>query len=1001
MLLAQKLARVKSWLGRPSVRINSLWSALAWLGNLGMGLSLFMFLARHTHFEYHSFQDIVATSAFVLYPEQQDGWLYVIFIVTVPTVALVSYYIWSRLCLLLEGMHGSSERRDFVFITLTYVFWWIDPVAYLVVHHAGTMPIYVIGLLFVLSNVLFIAHRGLDNWAQSEPSKAPPDFTVWTAVLVIGGMIGISFIVSPFSDALARFPFWAVIVTAIGMLIIWLAVSYWLSRVLQQTWVAVAEKLAIALIPLSALPLQSLLWLDVYQEGIQVSESISGWAVGILIAGVIVGCAAIVWIELRTTLPEWRIRSDFWRWFFCLTVPILLYVMAYDPNINYPLDLFHEGERVAPAQAILAGQIPYRDVVFVHGFLQDPGIALVAFRLFGTSIASLRILEQLLVPFALVATYYLALVCSSGGWASLYALLTLCGFWPIFYDWRIVPTIAAMICLVLYIRRKRLLWVAGAGLFTLLALATSFDVGLVSLFAGSVLLLVHSLRERRSRMVAPLVAYFLPIALGGAVALIYFVRLNALEAFLNWHWEILSVYRDWNGVPYPITWSGFFEARDAILAPLASVLGIVFLLRAVLRRQWNWIHWVSLLLLMGNLTLFNRGIVSGSADGSDLNQGSHFAPLLLIALCVPYLQRVGRQSDLMIISAAVFCLIILLPIPTQYTSDWSLFAGVNRLPTKNRVVVPSNWVQSGIDRVGQLYIPADQARSITEVIDFLKSTDSFWDFTDHGAFFFLSDHLSPTRFYATHHVITGQNQREVIADLERNKPSYILYRSHTGWDAIAGVDRNLRDFLVAEYLLRHYKPAGQVGGFDLLERGDPQSFPAGVPFRVDLGDVPFLWGQDRLSVLSAPGSSMIAQWNSASGNLAEWRATHDISVYEIRPPGLFVRTAGLDAQLQNLDLVVDPRSVTYLVVRMTVQKRFEKSLSAQVFWRSGMESFTEERSMVFSFIPDGREHAYLVRLASFPGWMWSDTITGIRLDPGTLPGIDMTIDSIQLLNVRE
>lgn len=960
-----------------------------------------MFLARHTHFEYHSFQDIVATSAFVQYPEHQDWWLYIIFTITVPAVTLVSYYIWYRLCIKLEGMYGSSERRDFVFITLIYVFWWIDPVSYLLVHHTGTMPIYATGMLFILSNVLFIAHRGLNNWAQPEPAKAPPDFAMWTAVLLIGGMIGISFIVSPFLDMLSRFPFWAVLFTAIGTMSIWLAVSYWLSHLLQQTWVAVAEKLAIALIPLSALPLQCLLWLDVYQDGIRVSRSISGWAAGILVGGVVVGSAVIVCIELRTTRPEWRIRSDFWMWFFYLTAPVLLYVIAYNPNIHFPLDLFHEGESVAPAQAILAGQIPYQDVVFVHGFLKDPGIALVAFRLFGTSIASMRILVGLLVPFALIATYYLALVCSSGGWALLYALLTLCGFWPIFNDWRIVPTIAATICLVLYIRRKRLLWVAGAGLFTLLALATSYDVGLVSLFAGSILLLVHSLRERRSLMVASLVAYLLPLALGIGAALLYFARLNALEAFLKWHWEILSVYRDWNGNPYPITWSGFIETRDAILSPLVSALGIVFLLRAVLRRQWNWIHWVSLLLLICNLALFNRGIVSGSADGSALNAGSHFAPLLLIALCMPYLQRVGRQSDLVILTAAVICLIIFLPISTQFTRDKSLIARVDRLPEKNRIVVPFDWVQSGIDRVGQLYIPADQARSITEVIDFLKSADSFWDFTDHGAFFFLSDHLSPTRFYATHHVITSHNQREVIADLERNNPSYILYRSHTGWDAIAGVDRNLRDFLVAEYLLRNYTPAGQVGGFDLLERGDPHSFPAGVPFRVDLGNVPFIWGQDRLGVMSSPGSSIIAQWNSASGNLASWRATHDISAYEIRPSGLFVSTTGADAQLQNLDLAVDPRSVTYLVLRMTVQKRDEKSLNAQVFWLSSTEDYTEDRSMVFSLIPDGREHAYLVRLASFPSWMWSDTITGIRLDPGALPGIDITIDSIQLLNVRE
>jgi hypothetical protein len=109
----------------------------------------------------------------------------------------------------------------------------------------------------------------------------------------------------------------------------------------------------------------------------------------------------------------------------------------------------------------------------------------------------------------------------------------------------------------------------------------------------------------------------------------------------------------------------------------------------------------------------------------------------------------------------------------------------------------------------------------------------------------------------------------------------------------------------------------------------------------------------------------------------------------------------VDPQLQILDLYVDPRSITYLVLRMTVQKRIEESLSAQVFWHSVTEDYAEERSIFFSIIPDGKEHVYLICLASFPSWMWSDLITGLRLDPGTQPGIDITIESIQLFNIKE
>lgn len=1001
MALVQKLARVTRWLRCPYAGTNSLWSVLAWIGSFGMGLSVFMFLARHSHFGYRSSQDIVATSAFEFYPEQQDVWLYLLFVSLVPVITLLGYGLWRCLCNLIERTGGNSDRRDFTYITLTYLVWWIDPAAYLVAHRAGTMPLHGIGLLFVLSNSLFVLQRRLSNLALSRPSGVPPRFALWVGVLVIGGMIGMFLIVSPFLDILGRFPFWTLLGTAIATLSIWLSASYWLSHVSLQAWAVVAGKLALALIPLSALPLESLFWLNVYQEEARVSESISWLAVVILIVAVIFASVAIGLIKLRTTQSEIRIRRDFWRGFFCFVVPILLYVWVYDPNIHNPLDLFHEGERLTPAQAILAGQVPYRDVVFVHGFLRDPGVAMIAFRLFGTSFASLRTLEHLLTPLALVASYYLVLVGLGRGWGILYGFLAVGGVFPIFYDWRIVPTISAITFFLWYLRRGHVSWILGASLFTLLALATSFDVGMVCLFAGGVLLFTYWLFEQRSRRAIPLLTYLLPLALGGGFVLLYFARFDALGAFFNWHWEILAVYRDWNGMPYPLNWRGFFEVRDAVLSPATSVLGIVLLTQAGLRRRWTRLHWIGLLLLLCNLALFNRGIVSGYAGGSALSAGSHFAPILFMALGTVCIRSVDVRRIEVILPASVLGLMTFLPISTEYSSDWSWFAKIANLPEKNRVNIPSDWVQSDIDRVGHLYIPASQERAVSAITRFLKDRESFWDFTDHGALFFLSNHSSPTRFYATHHVITGQNQREVIIDLEREKPSYILYRSHTGWDAIAGVDRSLRNFLIAEYLLRHYRPAGQVGGFDLLERGEPQSSPAGVPFRVNLGHVPFLWGQDRVDTLSTPDSNLIAEWDLSSGNLAEWRATSDISVSEIRREGLFVRTAGPDAQLQNLGLALDPRSVTYLVLRVSVKQRLEKDPSAQVFWQTRGEGFMEERSVIFSLVPDGKEHVYLVRLASFPSWMWSDTITGIRLDPGNLAGIDLTIKSIQMMNVKE
>lgn len=245
-------------------------------------------------------------------------------------------------------------------------------------------------------------------------------------------------------------------------------------------------------------------------------------------------------------------------------------------------------------------------------------------------------------------------------------------------------------------------------------------------------------------------------------------------------------------------------------------------------------------------------------------------------------------------------LAIPLQAPTSDTTLQGLFSVINQLPTKNRITIPSSWVQSTIERVGQLYIPAEQERPLEEVVHFLEQAPSFWDFSDHGAFFFLADRTSPTRFYTTHHVITGDDQREVVNDLTLRPPQYILYRSNTGWDAIAGVDRTLRTDLIADFLLRNYHPIDSVGGFNVLERGAPPSFPTGSPFRVDLGSVPLLWGQDEASKQDLPDSAKASEWSfSLTTGLMGWESENDIPLLELFQEGLHLRTGGTDPELQN------------------------------------------------------------------------------------------------------
>jgi hypothetical protein len=991
-----------SW-SRDRVGAIPFWRALAWIGSLGSGLTAFLFLLSRFHFEYHSFQGIVATPAFVLYPEQQDWWMYLLALTVVPAVTLISYVVWVALVELLRKIQGSAEERSVGLVTLTYLLWWVHPLTYAYAHHLGSIPVYVVVGLFAVGNGVFITYHWFRRRALVYPLDTPPPLSLQAAIALLGAVVGISLLTFPAETLWLGFPARTVLGSAIGFWGFWVAGSYLVSRTLHRGWRATAESLSVGLLPLSLLSIQGVLWWEVRQGGERVARYGSSTAVVVLAVSAVVGSVMVTLWTLRLLVSgkgaSWG--RVFWTWFFGLMVPLLLYALAYNPNIHRPLDLFHEGERVSPAQALMAGQIPYRDVVFIHGFLRDPGVALMAFRLFGTSIAGLRMLEQMLVPLALVATYYLAVVCLGSRWALLYSFLALTGFWPLFYDWRIVPSVAAILCLVLYMRQRRLVWAVGGGCCTFVALAVSFDMGVVALATGMAFSVMFSFAEWQEVKLKLFLGYFGPVLLGVAGVMLYLASVGALWSFLNWHWQTLVVYRDWNGMPFPVPPGGFRQAWDAFLSPLASIVAALTLSQALVRRNWGSRHWVIFLLLVANMALYNRGVVSGYVHGSALSAGSHLAPVLLLTLLG--LRRPGKPfRRFEVLMAAAMSLALLTLTPVHLPTSRSLLDIVDGLAMKNRVEVSPSWVQPDIERVGPLLLPPEQASSLSEIVGFLEDAESFWDFTDHGALYFLSDHVSPTRFWATHHVITTENQHEVVTDLSRRPPRYVLFRSGTGWDAIAGVDRTLRSFLVSEYLLDNYHLVEQVGGFTVLEQGAPLSFPVPLTFRVDLGYVPFLWGRDRTRALEALHPVFVERWRFSSDGPEGWEPVWDVSLSDIREDGWYTLTSGPDPQLQNLALVLDPRSVTYLVLRMRAEGEAEirEGINAQVFWRSGDEGFAEERSVLFGVVPDGQDHTYLLRLASFPGWAWSGSITGLRLDPADASGVRVTIRSIEFIRVE-
>ncbi|MEW6544053.1 MAG: hypothetical protein AB1411_10635 [Nitrospirota bacterium] len=81
------------------------------------------------------------------------------------------------------------------------------------------------------------------------------------------------------------------------------------------------------------------------------------------------------------------------------------------------VDWLHEGERLGTAEILLHGGLPFRDVYLPHGLLPEVIRPLVAFWLFGESLAADRLVGVFLAPLAYVAcAFYVWKLFPSRGW---------------------------------------------------------------------------------------------------------------------------------------------------------------------------------------------------------------------------------------------------------------------------------------------------------------------------------------------------------------------------------------------------------------------------------------------------------------------------------------------------------------------------------------------------------------------------------------------------------
>ncbi|MCK5218315.1 hypothetical protein KAR10_02260, partial [bacterium] len=764
---------------------------------------------------------------------------------------------------------------------------------------------------------------------------------------------------------------------------------------------------AIALLPLALLPLQTIGWyqyFDPAQEKILSVKKLA-WLPILLIslAGTLIpGLMALNFWRLRSLevegQPSWE--ELFRALMLIAAFPIIIYAVAYWPAgaafsrvaLAGPLDFFHEGESLSTAQAMLAGRLPFKEILMRHGFLSDAVSGLAAVNWMGASMESYRFLMVLLAPLGLVAVYLLAIFCLPWIWAVLLSLGLLTGSMGSIPVTRFFFTLVGFIFTLHYIQKRNWVVLLFSGLFTALALIASYTAGLTALaghlilLAGFAFFIPGSAKER----LAGLVIYLGALLAGLLPWWFYLAMSGTLDAYFgNFIW-VLTTFEAIFGLPLPGIGQdpGLGKILIFLTPPLIIAVGVLYLLNSLKTVREHGLPWN--ILLMTSLTgLFWMRFLKRS-DFSFLQEVMPMAAMLTAF----FLYRLtARQHSL---RGLVF--LALLPvffIPRAGCLDLTALAG--GFGSKNQLSV-KGLATSGLESMGDVYLPEKQARGLGEIVAYLEkkvgSAETFFDFSNRPLLYFLVPRRPVVKSLSTMTIASFRQQLEAIRSLSLSAVKTVVCRSRlAGPDNLDDIPLEVRQYAVSEYLLQKFMPAAVVADTVMLSPAlkgvlaDKQAVAA-MHREIDLKSLPYNWG--RLKKY-APGQGRQADRFLLAGGAKA-----------LEPAGLTAtaRGEGLEvgpaAGMVKLRLVCNSRKCEKANI-LVMDLKSGPILNGKSAWISWGRASSRSR-LRFTLQGDNQTHRYVFRIGALASWVYAGRIERLYLE---FPGGGWAWEGTSLMRIED
>jgi hypothetical protein len=482
-------------------------------------------------------------------------------------------------------------------------------------------------------------------------------------------------------------------------------------------------------------------------------------------------------------------------------------------------DLFEDQQHMVPANEMLRGEKPYRDIIPAHGFVQDALLDYVAFKT-GPLTLGRALKFRGVISGTIVIAHYALVAAATGspevGLASTFLAMLLGTAGG---SIRVLPAIATLAFIAFAIRRRDPRWLAVAGAGVVICIFTSLDHGAYSLI--TLLIAVLRFRDDRKR------ALLFSAAGGGATALIAFVAMAiygiAADFIRVTIFEIATL-----GPVYTLT---PFDAPAAMktVNNIPEVLGALLDKFAYLYVFWPLMMLFVVAALTSKTQLTPRrrahreaflivaifGVITAISYAERHHLLWVFVTAPLISITIFRLFR----SRLPLARAAAPAVIILALIMAQPTAHIAITGSLRRTHGS----MEPDWREIALPRArGALCRSSDAA--VIDIVNryaatHLKTDETWFDFTNRGNLYFLLNRDCPIRQIEVAFYESEARQREVISRIEQNpRIRFALMPSDPDTTAVDAIANRTRAPLVYAYLLSHFTADWEEGGVGFWRR---------------------------------------------------------------------------------------------------------------------------------------------------------------------------------------